>query len=224
MRTSRRFQSGTASGSLVAAYPNPSERGTGHASSSTGAATRLLALILAILCAVAALSAAGATAAIESPLPEGPGLCRPGVFGMELNSETCAATLLNGRALAPPNAPPRVKAVIAAANRIDHRPYVWGGGHLNWISRGYDCSGSVSFALHGAGLLNTPLVSGQLAQWGVPGVGRWITIYANSEHVYMVIAGLRYDTREDPAGVSGPRWHQQMVPSSGFVTRHPVGL
>jgi cell wall-associated NlpC family hydrolase len=217
VRTSKRFQFKRASRSLVAACPNPSNRGA-------GTATRLLVLILAILCTGAALSEASARAAIESPLPEGPGLCRPGVFGMELTSETCAATLLNGRALAPPNAPPRVKAVISAANRIDHQPYVWGGGHLNWISRGYDCSGSVSFALHGAGLLNTPLVSGQLAQWGLPGVGRWITIYANSEHVYMVIAGLRYDTREDPPGASGPRWHQQMVPSSGFVTRHPAGL
>lgn len=183
-----------------------------------------LALIFALASIGLALSGTGARAAVQIPLPEGPEQCRPGVFGMELSSETCAATLLNGEAIAPPQAPARVKAVIAAADRIDHQPYVWGGGHLGWISNGYDCSGSVSFALHGGNLLNTTLVSGQLANWGLAGVGRWITIYANSEHVYMVIAGLRYDTREDPSGVSGPRWHRQMVSPSGFVARHPAGL
>ena len=95
-----------------------------------------------------------------------------------------------------------MKAVIAAANRIDHRSYVWGGGHLGFRSRGYDCSGAVSYALHGGGLLGWPLVSGQLAEWGEAGVGRWITVYANSHHVYMVVAGLRYDTRDDPPGAS----------------------
>ena len=107
---------------------------------------------------------------------------------------------------------------------IRHRPYLWGGGHLGWRSRGYDCSGAVSYALHGGGLLDTTLVSGQLSGWGVGGTGRWITVYANSEHVFMVVAGLRYDTRDDPPGASGPRWHPQMVVPSGFVARHPAGL
>ncbi len=176
--------------------------------------------------AVAATLTLGAGAAQAEPvlLPAGPGQCLPGVFGVETNSETCGSVLNNGRAVAPPGAPAPVKEVIAAANRIRHRPYVWGGGHLGWRSRGYDCSGAVGYALHGGGLLDTTLVSGQLADWGVDGVGRWITIYANAEHVFMVVAGLRYDTRDDPSGASGPRWHPQMAAPAGFVARHPPGL
>jgi hypothetical protein len=146
------------------------------------------------------------------------------VFGIEVSSKTCGSILSNGRAVAPMHAPAPVQAVIAAANRIRHRPYVWGGGHLSWRSRGYDCSGAISYALHGGGLLDTMLVSGQLADWGVGGTGRWITVYANSDHVFMVVAGLRYDTRDDPPGASGPRWHPQMVVPSGFVARHPADL
>jgi hypothetical protein len=82
-----------------------------------------------------------------------------------------------------------VKRVIAAANQIDGRPYVWGGGHVSWFTKGYDCSGAVGYGLHGAGLLETTMVSGQLAEWGKSGGGRWITIYANDEHVFMVVAG-----------------------------------
>lgn len=139
-------------------------------------------------------------------------------------SWNCGAELIGGRAVAPPNAPQAVRRVIAAANRIDGRPYIWGGGHVRWATRGYDCSGAVSYALHGAGLLETTMVSGQLADWGAPGVGRWITIYANAEHVFMIVAGLRYDTRDDPPGVSGPRWHQPLADPRGFVARHPAGL
>jgi hypothetical protein len=184
-----------------------------------------LGLALAILGVSAGLAAGAASAASTEPLlPQAPGECLPGVFGAEANSETCGSVLSNGRAVAPQSAPASVKAVIAAANRIRHRPYVWGGGHLGWRSRGYDCSGAVSYALHGGGLLDTTLVSGQLAEWGVGGTGRWITVYANAEHVFMVVAGLRYDTRDDPTGASGPRWHPQMSPPSGFVVRHPAGL
>ncbi len=130
----------------------------------------------------------------------------------------------DGQAVPPPNAPPRVKAAIAAANQIAGRPYVWGGGHLSWTSRGYDCSGAVGFSLHGGGLLETTMVSGQLAYWGLGGTGRWITVYANAEHVYMIIAGLRFDTRDDLPGVSGPRWHPERVEPRGFAVRHPTGL
>ncbi len=114
--------------------------------------------------------------------------------------------------------------MIAAANHIDGRPYVWGGGHADWLSRGYDCSGAVGYALHAAGLLDVTMVSGQLARWGGAGVGRWITVYANPKHVYMLVAGLRFDTREDPRGVSGARWHRAVVNPPGFVARHPPGL
>jgi hypothetical protein len=120
-----------------------------------------------------------------------------------------------------------VKRVIAAANQIDGRPYVWGGGHLSFVSKGYDCSGAVGYALHAGGLLATTMVSGQLEYWGEAGVGRWITVYANAEHVFMVVAGLRFDTRSDWPGVSGPRWKMGMPDPqtlARFVVRHPAGL
>jgi NlpC/P60 family len=117
-----------------------------------------------------------------------------------------------------------VKQVIRAANEIRHQPYVWGGGHRSWLSRGYDCSGAISYALHGAGLLGVTMVSGQLELWGEAGAGRWISVYANRQHAFMVVAGLRFDTRGNPAGVSGPRWHRGWVEPTGFAARHFRGL
>ncbi|HJZ36787.1 MAG TPA: lytic murein transglycosylase [Solirubrobacterales bacterium] len=128
----------------------------------------------------------------------------------------------NGLAAAPASAPPAVKAAIAAANSIATTPYVWGGGHASFYSYGYDCSGAVSFALYGAGLLDTPLTSGGLESYGEPGPGKWITIYANAEHTYMVIGGLRWDTVGDANG-TGPRWHAEPPYPQGFVVRHPAG-
>ncbi|HEX4669342.1 MAG TPA: lytic murein transglycosylase [Solirubrobacterales bacterium] len=127
-----------------------------------------------------------------------------------------------GLASAPRGAPPAVKAAIAAANSISTTPYVWGGGHGSWYSYGYDCSGAVSFALYGAGLLDTPLTSGALESYGEPGPGRWITIYASATHTYAVIAGLRWDTVGDAEG-TGPRWHLEPPYPEGFVVRHPTG-
>ena len=127
-----------------------------------------------------------------------------------------------GLASAPASAPPAVKAAIAAANSIATTPYVWGGGHGSWYSYGYDCSGAVSFALYGAGLLDTPLTSGALESYGEPGPGRWITIYASATHTYAVIAGLRWDTVGDASG-TGPRWHAEPPYPEGFVVRHPTG-
>jgi hypothetical protein len=134
------------------------------------------------------------------------------------------AALVGGRAIAPLNAPAMVKRVIAAANHIRATPYVWGGGHGSFISSGYDCSGAVSYALHGGKLLNTPLTSGSLETFGEAGPGRWITIYANAAHAYMVVAGLRFDTAGDESG-TGPRWHPTTAAAAGgsFVVRHPVG-
>jgi membrane-bound lytic murein transglycosylase B len=128
----------------------------------------------------------------------------------------------NGLAAAPAAAPAPVKAAIAAANSIATTPYVWGGGHASFYSYGYDCSGAVSFALYGAGLLDTPLTSGSLASYGEPGPGKWITIYANATHTYVVIAGLRWDTVGDANG-TGPRWHAEPPYPEGFVVRHPAG-
>jgi hypothetical protein len=127
-----------------------------------------------------------------------------------------------GLAAAPQSAPPAIKAVIAAANSIADTPYVWGGGHGSWYSYGYDCSGAVSFALYGGGLLDTPLTSGSLESYGEPGPGKWITIYASATHTYMEVAGLRWDTVGDAEG-TGPRWHTEPPYPEGFVVRHPPG-
>jgi hypothetical protein len=134
-----------------------------------------------------------------------------------------SAILLSGIALAPPNAPEAIKAAISAANEIVGRPYIWGGGHASWYSRGYDCSGAVSYALGGGGFLTAPLNSGGLESWGEPGPGRWLTVYSNSSHAYAVIAGLRWDTVGDASG-SGPRWHPAVAYPEGFVARHPPGF
>jgi hypothetical protein len=133
-----------------------------------------------------------------------------------------ARLLANGMLIPPKSAPPRVKAVIAAANRIRTKPYIWGGGHASWRARGYDCSGSVSFALHGGEFLQSPLVSGAMMRWEAPGKGRWITVYANGGHAYAVIAGYRWDTAGDSQG-TGPRWHPEMLSNRGFAARHPLG-
>jgi cell wall-associated NlpC family hydrolase len=134
-----------------------------------------------------------------------------------------SALLLNRTALAPASAPDPIRQMISAANLIVGQPYVWGGGHGSWQSKGYDCSGAVSYALAGAGLLQTPMTSGQFMSYGIPGPGRWLTIYANSNHVYAVIAGLRWDTVGDASG-SGPRWHPYDAYPQGFAARHLPGL
>ena len=116
------------------------------------------------------------------------------------------ARLVGTRAIAPAGAPAMVKRVIAAANHISSLPYIWVGGHGRWQDSGYDCSGAVSYALHGGRLLTSPLTSGSLEAFGEAGPGRWISIYANAAHTYMVVAGLRFDTAGDTSG-TGPRWH-----------------
>jgi hypothetical protein len=156
-------------------------------------------------------------------IPWGAG-CLPLAEGATRTAANCGTSLAGGEAIPPPGAPLPVKQVIRAANEIRHRPYVWGGGHRGWLSRGYDCSGAISYALHGAGLLGVAMVSGQLESWGEAGAGRWVTVYANQEHVYMVVAGLRFDTRGNPVGISGPRWHRGWVDPRAFTARHPAGL
>jgi cell wall-associated NlpC family hydrolase len=133
-----------------------------------------------------------------------------------------ATALPNGVALPPLEAPREVLAIIEAGNSIARTPYKWGGGHGKWQDTGYDCSGSVSFALAAAGLLDGPLASGPLMSWGEPGRGRWVTIYANDGHVFMEVAGIRFDT--SGARVTGSRWQNEMRGTSGFVARHPAGL
>jgi Putative peptidoglycan binding domain len=129
----------------------------------------------------------------------------------------------DGKAIAPAGAPPEVAAVIAAANEIVGKPYKYGGGHGDWEDSGYDCSGSESYALHGADLVSRPLNSTEFMSWGEPGEGQWITSYANSGHSFLVVAGLRFDTGYNSQG-SGPRWSEKMRPSDGYTVRHPEGL
>jgi peptidoglycan hydrolase CwlO-like protein len=124
------------------------------------------------------------------------------------------------QASVPSEAPAAIAAAIEAANSIATTPYIWGGGHGSFESSGYDCSGAVSFALNGGGFLSSPLDSTGLETWGEPGPGQWITVYANAEHAWMIIAGLAFDT----VGGPGPRWHSSPVDSpEGFVARHPPG-
>ena len=129
----------------------------------------------------------------------------------------------DGTAVAPLEAPDVVATVIAAGNEIATKPYKWGGGHGAWRDTGYDCSGSISFALAGAGLMTSPLVAAQFMHFGEQGPGRWITIYASPGHTFMVVAGLRFDTSGASGG--GTRWQPAAGRSySGFVARHPPGL
>ncbi len=132
-----------------------------------------------------------------------------------------ASLAADGRtAVAPAGAPPAVVAAVAAANRINRKPYRYGGGHARFRDSGYDCSGTVSYVLHAAGYLRRPRASGDLMRFGRRGRGQWITVYANGGHAYMVIAGLRFDT--SGPGPSGPRWRAQKRSSRGYVARHPV--
>jgi hypothetical protein len=133
------------------------------------------------------------------------------------------AHLVGSRAVAPRSAPRPVKEMIEAGNDIRHKPYRWGGGHRRWNSRGYDCSGSVSYVLHKAGLLDYPLDSTGFMHWGKRGRSDWVTIYANHKHVFMIIAGLRWDTSYITDGdKSGPGWSTLMRPHRHFRARHPL--
>ena len=158
---------------------------------------------------------------------EVPGVTEPSGVVPPVGTPTVpgALAMMRGeKAIAPASAPTAVKRVITAANHIRLTPYIWGGGHGSFTSSGYDCSGAVSYALHGGKLLSTPLTSGSLETFGEAGPGRWITIYANAAHTYMVVAGLRFDTAGDESG-TGPRWHPTTAAAAGgrYVVRHPVG-
>ncbi len=179
-------------------------------------------LRISLLFCLLALSAGLAAAAARAEPAPGDG-AQPGT---PIAASTPRARLLpDGQAVAPPSAPPAVKAMIEAGNRIRHRPYHWGGGHRSWNSAGYDCSGSVSYVLHAAGMLEWPLDSTGFMRWGDGGGGSWVRIYANHEHVFAVIAGLRWDTSYTTDGDrSGPGWSEEMRPTGGFRLRHPFGL
>jgi hypothetical protein len=170
----------------------------------------LLVCVLALLCAgPAAASTTGGASFVPPPPPPK------------------KAKIVNGKAIAPRNAPAKVKRIIRAGNRIIGKPYKWGGGHATFsrLDSGYDCSGSVSYALRGARLIRSPLASGGLMRWGRRGPGKWVTVYAHGGHAYMVVAGLRLDTsmRDNPRR-TGPQWSKRLRKSSSFRARHPRGL
>ncbi len=167
-------------------------------------------------------SETGTPATSSTPTPGSTECTTDPATGKRVCAPVTKAKLVSGAAIFPSSAPGAVKAGIYAANQIRTKPYVWGGGHARWYMEGYDCSGAVSFALHGAGLLTTPMASGEMMDWGVPGRGRWITVYANPGHAFAVIDGLRWDTAGDATG-TGPRWHRNMVSTAGYVARHPAG-
>jgi cell wall-associated NlpC family hydrolase len=140
---------------------------------------------------------------------------------------TVAVLQPTGFAAAPADAPVEVQEAVFAANEIVGKPYSYGGGHRSFKSVGYDCSGTVSYALHGGGLLKSPLDSSSFMRWGDKGPGTWITVYTNPGHAYVIIAGLRLDTSSAGDRVStgrGPRWRTTARKFRGYRVRHPVGF
>jgi hypothetical protein len=136
------------------------------------------------------------------------------------------ARIVDGLAAAPMSAPLAVQQIVWAGNQIIGLPYIFGGGHASFVASGYDCSGTVSFALHGASLLATPMDSSEFMGWDSRGVGTWVTVFANGGHAYMTVAGLRLDTSaaDDPTNQQGPRWRPLRPANSGYTIRHPTAL
>jgi peptidoglycan hydrolase CwlO-like protein len=159
-------------------------------------------------------------ASISNQIASEGGPVATGEVPAPLTAGETAGFINESEASAPASAPAAIQAAISAANAIATTPYIWGGGHGSFESSGYDCSGAVSYALHGGGFLESPLDSTGLETWGEAGPGKWITVYANAEHAWMMIAGLAFDT----VGGPGPRWHSSPVDSpEGFIARHPSG-
>jgi hypothetical protein len=179
-------------------------------------------------------NALGQTPATVEPASGSPGSAcdQPGQTSVPVTSGPRARLLSNGQAAAPASAPEAVKGIIAAGNQIVGKPYEYGGGHglpLNEVAPSYDCSSSVEHLLYGGGLLPVSFdeASGYFENWGAPGPGRWVTIYASADHIFMYVAGLRWDTHNAAGpgdGSTGIGWHPLVRESAGFVVRHPVGL
>ena len=194
---------------------------------------RLRALALTLLLSAAAPAAASANKPSTGGAAYAP---EPAQAARIVVPGATARLLPDGTAAAPADAPAEVQNAIFAANRLQKKPYLYGGGHGRWEDRGYDCSGTVSYALRGAGLLDAPLDSGSFMRWGERGRGQWITIYTNPGHAYAVIAGLRLDTSAygiatratrrvaKSAWERGPRWRPTARSSRGFRVRHPAGF
>jgi hypothetical protein len=148
----------------------------------------------------------------------------PAVAKPELLVPGHTARVVDGLAAAPMSVPAAVQEIVWAGNQIIGLPYIFGGGHASFSSSGYDCSGTVSFALHGASLLSTPEDSSEFMVFGSHGVGTWVTVFTNPGHAYMTVAGLRLDTSaaDDPTNQQGPRWRPLRPANDGFTVRHPT--
>ena len=193
-------------------------------------------IVLLAFSAVAAAPAGAQTPApapaavpAPAPVPTPPPATGGAAYGVVFQPTVpgVVAQIVNGIAYAPDQAPDQVKQAVWAANQIVGMPYRLGGGHkLGFTDHAYDCSGTVSFAMHGAGLLAKPRDSSSFLRYGAAGPGQWITVYTNPGHAFAVIAGLRLDTSAagDPAGGSGPRWRPNLRSTRGYKARHPVGL
>jgi cell wall-associated NlpC family hydrolase len=190
-------------------------------------------VLLAFAATVAAPASAQSPAPASATVPAVPTPAPPATGGAAYGAvfqpmvPGLVAQMVNGIAYAPDQAPDAVKQAIWAANQIVGMPYRLGGGHrLGFTDHGYDCSGTVSFAMHGAGLLAAPRDSSSFLRFGAAGKGQWITVYTNPGHAFAVIAGLRLDTSAagDPAGGSGPRWRPNLRSTRGYRARHPLGL
>ena len=193
-----------------------------------------MSMVLLAFSAVAAAPAAAQTPAptppaVPVPTPAPPPSTGGAAYGVVFQPVVpgAVAQIVNGVAYAPHQAPDQVKQAIWAANQIVGMPYRLGGGHkLGFTDKAYDCSGTVSFALHGGNLLAAPRDSSSFRRFGAAGKGQWITVYTNPGHAFAVIAGLRLDTSAagDPAGGSGPRWRPNLRSTRGYRARHPIGL
>ncbi len=208
----------TTTGEVVPyAPPAKASTTTGTAASATGGSV-----------AVPGEPAPELAATIPSELTTGDGMTA--ATGPTLRPELLVpgttARFVDGLAAAPMGVPAVIQDIIWAGNELIGLPYIYGGGHASFISPGYDCSGTVSFALHGGDLLPAPEDSSEFEKWGSHGAGRWVAIFANAGHAYMTVAGLRLDTSpaEDPANLEGPRWRPLRQTNAGFVVRHPLGL
>jgi cell wall-associated NlpC family hydrolase len=193
--------------------------------------TTTTGILLAAACALTPVTAQAATAPAKGSSSQqavvgGQAFGEPNLADTPTVPGTRARLLAGGRAAAPEQAPEAVKQAIWRANEIIGLPYRYGGGHRRFKDTGYDCSGTVSYALNGAGLLDTPLDSTSFLRWAEAGAGDWITVFTNPGHAYVVIAGLRLDTSAagDPRGGKGPRWRVLKRSDRGFQRRHPAGL
>jgi cell wall-associated NlpC family hydrolase len=198
----------------------------------------LLMLVGASTASAAGAASAGAASGAPGSQPGNAGTGGAGVDGTAAPGTPTTpshptvpgfvAKVKDGLAYAPANAPIQVQKAIWAGDQIRRKPYVYGGGHGVWKDFGYDCSGSVSYVLHAAGLLKTSMDSSEFESWGQRGAGQWITVYTNPGHAFIQIAGIRFDTSAEddpnPPPGSGPRWRPLMTSTAGFQARHPAGL